>query len=559
MTADGTAFLSSLLTSTTSDRAMQAAVDHVVASLGCDVSWTGEIEDDGHLHIRAHTGLRTTEMPAQWRLAVGEGIGGRAAALGITQQSSNYLHDSRRVPAKKMIDDEGIAAVLVAPLKSAGSTVGVLYAGQRGPRTWELGDIATLESAAHHLSVRFEQLGRITRTESELRGHTRRLVAADSALRSSTELVEALASADSIKAALELTAAVLNLRVELSDGSHQRLTAGPAEELCRGTEASTALGGSSSLFIRLRAAGEEISPADPPIRLALNALRLQVLRLRERETTREEMRGDLLERLLTGRFTDAEAVRRRLALIGLPRLAESSRVAVVDSDTATEAHANRFVEDVRATFPQSLASHRGTTLVLVLATAESEESVSRRLTELIGREEARRAVPRLISGMGRRATTPHEIAISFNEARAAHSVAHSAESESRNDEGTAGATRVISARSLGLQGLVSMPASQLRATVRDTLGPVLSHDATQGTDYLDTVRTYLRHDKHLGGTASELHLHYNTVRNRVARIEGLLELSFDRPDDRFRAETAVRMLAVLDAVGDDSTEVPPSE
>ncbi|WP_423059369.1 PucR family transcriptional regulator [Brevibacterium linens] len=104
-----------------------------------------------------------------------------------------------------------------------------------------------------------------------------------------------------------------------------------------------------------------------------------------------------------------------------------------------------------------------------------------------------------------------------------------------------------------------MPASQLRATVRDTLGPVLSHDATRGTDYLDTVRTYLRHDKHLGGTASELHLHYNTVRNRVARIEGLLELSFDRPDDRFRAETAVRMLAVLDAVGDDSTEVPPSE
>ena len=557
MTSDGTAFLSSLLTSTTGDRAMQAAVDHVVATLECDVSWTAEVEGDGHLHIRAHTGLRTTEMPAQWRLAVGEGIGGRAAALGNTQQSSNYLHDSRRVPAKKMIDHEGITAVLVAPLRSAGSTVGVLYAAQRGPRTWAPGDIAFLELTAYHLSVRLEQLGRITRADSELRSHTRRLVAADSALRSSTELVEALASTDSIKAALELTAAILNLRVELSDGSHRRLTAGPAEELCRGMEASTAVGGHSTLTIRLRATGEEASPADPPIRLALNALRLQVLRLREREITREEMRGDLLERLLTGRFTDAEAIRRRLSLIGLPLLAESSRVAVLDSDTATETRTSRFIEDVRATFPQSQASHRGTTLVLVLATAESEESVSRLLTELIGREEARREVPKLIAGMGRRATTLHEIAISFNEARAAHSVACSA--EGGNDEETVGAARVVSARSLGLQGLASMPASQLRATVRDTLGPVLDHDAARGTDYLETVRTYLRHDRHLGGTAAELHLHYNTVRNRIARIEELLRLSFDRPDDRFRTETAVRMLAVLDTVGDDSDEVALSE
>ena len=81
--------------------------------------------------------------------------------------------------------------------------------------------------------------------------------------------------------------------------------------------------------------------------------------------------------------------------------------------------------------------------------------------------------------------------------------------------------------------------------VNDTFGPIIDHDQRRGTDFMRTVRTYLANDRHLGDTASELHLHYNTVRNRIARIEELLDLKFDQADGRYRAETAIRMVAVL--------------
>lgn len=551
MTSDLGHFLSSLMTAKDSALAMQVAVKYVGDALHCDISWAGLVEKDDQLHMGAHHGLRTPEMSATWHLAVGDGIGGRAASLARTQKSSNYLHDSRRVPAKRLIDNEEIATVVVTPLMEAEESKGVLYAAHRHLRTWSAEDVQLLESIGHYLSIRLGQLGLRSQSESILQNYKKRLVAADSALRSSTDLTELLANTNEIDSALDIVATVLNSRVELHDQNGLTIYAsGPGETTCQGARLSYDLGPGSGLSLRLISMDEQPSPADPPTPLALNSLRLQLLRLSERETTREELRGDLLESLLTGRFTDVGHLRRRLSLIGRPQLAEAAQVVVIESRTMRDHLSDRFHEDLKTTFPQSLVDRRGSSVVVVIGGVRSEERLTRQMTDLIDREENRRwkagsevdcmANRSFIAGIGRRSTLLYEISISYDEAQVACSIG-------RSDLQGSGKP-LVSARALGLQGLASMPQSQLKATVQDTFGPILDHDERRGTHYMATVRSYLSNDRHLGKTASELFVHYNTVRNRITRIEELLDLKFDHTDDRYRAETAVRMSSVLAAL-----------
>lgn len=555
MTADLGHFLSSLLTAKDAALAMQAAVKHVSAALRCDVSWTGMIETDDQLHMGAHHGLRTPEMSGNWCLAVGDGIGGRAASLARTQKSSNYLHDSRRVPAKRLIDNEKIATVVVTPLMTAEVPVGVLYAAHRQLRAWSPQDLQLLESIGHYLSLRLEQLGLNSHSESTLQDYKKKVAAADSALRASTDLIELLRNTNETDRTLDVFATALNTRVELHDQNELTLYAsGPDETSCKGAWQSYELGPGSKLSIRLLSVDEQSSSADPPVRLALNSLRLQLLRLSEREATMEELGGDLLESLLTGRFTDASHLRRRLSFIGCPQLADGAQVVVIESRIARDHLSERFHEDLRTTFPQSLVDHRGSSIVVVIGGARSGERLELQMTELLNREESRRrkagkeidsgAHRSFIAGIGRHSNLLHDISLSYDEAQVACSIGQS--------DLRTGCDGVVSARSLGLQGLANMPHSQLRATVQDTFGPILDHDERRGTRYMATIRSYLSNDRHLGNTASELLLHYNTVRNRITRIEKLLDIRFDHADDRYRAETAVRMASVLAALTEPS-------
>jgi DNA-binding PucR family transcriptional regulator len=52
-----------------------------------------------------------------------------------------------------------------------------------------------------------------------------------------------------------------------------------------------------------------------------------------------------------------------------------------------------------------------------------------------------------------------------------------------------------------------------------------------GEVILETVRRYLANDRRLNDTASELHTHVNTIRNRLARFEQLTGRDLHRTDD----------------------------
>lgn len=74
----------------------------------------------------------------------------------------------------------------------------------------------------------------------------------------------------------------------------------------------------------------------------------------------------------------------------------------------------------------------------------------------------------------------------------------------------------------------------LRAFRESVLGPIERWDAERGTDLVETVRAFLAHGGRWRETAGLLHVHHNTLRHRLARVEALtgrdLNLTADRVD-----------------------------
>lgn len=81
---------------------------------------------------------------------------------------------------------------------------------------------------------------------------------------------------------------------------------------------------------------------------------------------------------------------------------------------------------------------------------------------------------------------------------------------------------VLSYTELGMHRLFTqVPDTALRTLVDETLGPLLAHDNATG-ELLHTLEIYLHHDRVGVTTSRALCVHYNTLRDRVARIERLI-------------------------------------
>jgi DNA-binding PucR family transcriptional regulator len=64
------------------------------------------------------------------------------------------------------------------------------------------------------------------------------------------------------------------------------------------------------------------------------------------------------------------------------------------------------------------------------------------------------------------------------------------------------------------------------------LGAVRGHDAAHGSDLEHTLRAFLAHGGRFNETAAVLHVHVNTLRNRLARIEELSGRDLGVTEDR---------------------------
>lgn len=102
---------------------------------------------------------------------------------------------------------------------------------------------------------------------------------------------------------------------------------------------------------------------------------------------------------------------------------------------------------------------------------------------------------------------------------------------------------------LGVAGLLLQldDTAQLIGFADRTLSAVRTHDATRGTRLLATLRHYLSHGQSRAVTAAALHLHPNTVTQRLARIQSLTGLDLADPAAVVQMRAAVLVLDVARA------------
>lgn len=535
-------YLHRLLAANDITQALQIGVDQVIDVFGCDVSWAGLIED-GYLVMSAHHGLVSSEMASAWRLKVGEGIGGRVVAERRPQMSRDYRHDSRRVPLmKRLIDNEGIQATLTVPLLSADTSLGVLYAAHRRPYPWTEEEQCALEEIADDLAVRLHQLDVEGRRSALVRTAERRYERALRSEQSCARLAVSLTTQDNPGTALDLVALEIGGRVELRQCDGQLICAsGEVGEGNPRTVWRTELAGTQGLTVSVIHTQEPDELDFAVIELVVGLFRLQFLRLGERERTVERLSGELFDQLLTGRITDPETIRQRMSLMGLS-VTEGAQVVVAGCrrQGSGAPALSRLAEVLTSSFSGCLTTERHGRLVALLHPAGHPADLRSRLTTVLGQGRNRD----FVLGTGRPCHGLIDYSISYDEARAACELGLRGSAEAG----------LVSAHDLGILGMASLPTAYLRTTVRDVLGPLVDADGQRGTDFVETLRTYLSHDRHLPAAAAALHVHYNTVRNRIARIESLLGVDMRNVDDRFRLETALRMHALTQALGDSRPE-----
>jgi len=544
-----------LVAATTPTMVAQAAVEVARWALGTDIAWCGFLQDDT-LVMGGYSGFRNPEIADVWSLGLGQGIGGRVAAEGRTITIRDYLRDPRRVPVmKKVIDDEGIRGVICAPLVSdpllpAGSILGVLYVAVRRPNTFTRQECDLLSALARDTGVRLAGVYREAALQEERDEVGERNQRLEQRLRILGDLGDTYADTGDLAAGLRVLSAHVGGGVTVVDQSGTVL--GKANDITGPEEASLPLQSGSVQIGRVEASRDRpFGPDD--LALLDQARRIVTLELlRERSTLDAELRlhGELLDDLLQGNLPDEAAILRRAALLGLdlrqPAFVACFGVHVGHRGAANEAPPSiaRSVADLierlaRQRFDQVIVAIRANEVVAVLGAADrNHATVHSLLQELMGTAMSLLGGKPLVAGVGRRCAALADYADSFAEASTALELARS-----RPEAG-----QVLTPADLGLLAVLGRGQQKkpLRELVTQALEPLVAADRQSGSEYLKTLHTYLSADRHLERAACELHVHVNTLRYRLGKIQELLGVDLHDVDARFVLELALRVHAILD-------------
>jgi hypothetical protein len=84
-------------------------------------------------------------------------------------------------------------------------------------------------------------------------------------------------------------------------------------------------------------------------------------------------------------------------------------------------------------------------------------------------------------------------------------------------------------------------ADEAAELVRRTIGPLLEHDELRGTDLARTLEEYLASGRQHGATAERLHIHPNTLYQRLSRIGAVLGDNWREPDAALELHLALRL------------------
>lgn len=192
--------------------------------------------------------------------------------------------------------------------------------------------------------------------------------------------------------------------------------------------------------------------------------------------------------------------------------------------------ARALVEDMALEFGPPVVALSGSEAVALVEAAEGREAAMRtafqRAAPGVGRD-------RLCVGISS-ASALEALAGAVEEARHACRVA----AAGHDPVGVVAAEEVTSHVLL----LAAVPDDVRRTFATRVLGPVLEYDDRNAAGLLDTLSAFMACDGSWSRTAEMLHVHVNTVRYRIERVEALTGRTLTRLEDRVDVFLALRSL-----------------
>jgi purine catabolism regulator len=242
-----------------------------------------------------------------------------------------------------------------------------------------------------------------------------------------------------------------------------------------------------------------------------------------------------LEELIAGHAGDISDVTERATSfgwdLGRPR---AVLLASIDPPTARDT-LQRALGTIAAAARATLGGDaivwaRSATIAALVAPATDAPAERRRIAEALRHELDERVKSVTVSiGVGRRVADPTDLPRSFLEASRAVVVGRWAKGRH--------VTEVFD--ELGLERLLaSAPPDDLAEFVDHAIGPLIDHDRANDSDLVETLEVWLE-TRNMAEAARRTHVHYNTFKNRLERIETILGPVITDPARSLECQVAV--------------------
>ncbi|GAA3744095.1 helix-turn-helix domain-containing protein [Salinactinospora qingdaonensis] len=550
------------------DQVLRAIVDRARTLLGTDVAYL-TLRDtsvtDGDTAMRVTSGSVSARFQ-QLRLGPGEGLGGLVAQTALPYVTANYFTDARFVHTDTIdsgVRDEGLVAILGVPLQLNGRVIGVLFAANRRERPFSHAEVALLGSLATHASIAIDTANLIEGTRSALeelnevnQRLTRHSGAVERAADAHDRLTDLVLHGGGVEEVEAAVSAVLGGAVTVYDASmHAERLAAPelAEAVGASQSSGRAVPTSDGGWVAAAMAGGEalgavvlegvtLDGADQRIleRAAMVIALLLVMR-RSASEAENRVRGDLLDALLEAPGRDPDGLRRRAERLGAD-LDAGHAVVVVE---APEAHQGRLRAAAMhlAETSGGLAGTRAGTTVLALPGSTATKvghTVVRTLRAAVGTDVT----------AGTAGPTTGLASFSARHAEALRCL-RTLVALGRHGE-------VAAPEDLGFLGLLLGGDRDVAGFVDSVLGPLLDYDARRDTALVETLRAYFTCGASLARTKDALHIHVNTVTQRLERVGRLIGSDWHEPERALELQLALRLHTLLQGgLGDEEEGAGP--
>ncbi|WP_248001049.1 helix-turn-helix domain-containing protein [Streptomyces sp. RPA4-5] len=553
------------------DAVLRAIVRRARSLLGTEAAYlTLHDPSAGDTYMRVTDGSVSARFQ-QLRLGMGEGLGGLVAQTARPYVTDSYFHDERFRHTRTIdsgVQDEGLVAILGVPLMLGSGVIGVLFAADRRERIFEHGQIALLAAHAAHAAVAIDTANLLDGTRKTLT----ELEAANEIIRDRSAVIERASDVHDRLTELVLRGGgvqdVAGAVAEVLDGEVEFTEPGaaPAEALDRSRADGHAVRDGADWVAAVGAGGEVLGalvlrghPALDPVdqRTLERAAMVTSLLLLARRTAGEaeqRVRGELLDDLLNAADRDPRLLRERAARVGAdldaPHVVLAARTdGPADGDDDAHSHgADRrrlwSAASHLAATRRGLAAIRdgGAVLLLPLDPGGDPAHAAREAAARLGAALHLPVTVGASAPVPAPAARPAAVADAYAEAGRCR--------EALRVLGRAG--QGAAAADFGFLGLLLADTRDVHGFVHRTLGAVTDYDARRGTELLHTLGAYFACGMSPARTREALHVHVNTVAQRLDRVSRLLGPDWQTPARALEIQLALRLHQLSSAVVGDT-------